>query len=74
MDLTKVKTINQCIDLATVDAHDDDEVAVGWETCLDEVFSGAQVQLAGMDVKIEGFHSAGGRCWRGLGSSEGRSV
>lgn len=60
MDLMKVKTVDQCIDIATVDAHDDDEVAVGWETCLDEVFADAKAQLAGMDVKIEGFHSSAG--------------
>jgi hypothetical protein len=60
MDLFKAKTVKQCIDLATIDAYGDDEVAAGWETCLDEVFSGVKAQLAGQDVKLEGFDSLSG--------------
>jgi len=60
MDLLKVKTVKQCIDLATVDAYGDDEVATAWETCLDEVFSGVNAKLAGQDVNLEGFDSLSG--------------
>ena len=60
MDLFKAKTVRQCIDLATVDAHDDSEIAIGWETCLDEVFADAHAQLAGQDVKLEGFEAPAG--------------
>jgi hypothetical protein len=60
MDLMKVKTVNQCIDIATVDAHDDDEVAGAWAECLEEVFSEAKAQLAGVDVSIDGLDTLNG--------------
>lgn len=36
MELLKVKNESDCEELATVDAHDDGKVAVGWMTCLEE--------------------------------------
>ena len=60
MDLFKVKTVSQCIDLATVDAYGDEEVAMGWQSCLEEVFEGALAELAEREVKIEGFDTLSG--------------
>jgi|GEM_PF-1612878 len=59
-DLLKVNTIDQCVALATVDAHDDDEVAMGWQTCLEEVFDGANAELAGQPVNLDGFDTVSG--------------
>ncbi len=56
MELLKVKNENDCEELATVDAHDDGEVAVGWMTCLEEVFEGIKsVKVLGHDVALTGF-------------------
>ena len=59
-DLFKAKTINQCIDLATMDANGDDEVATGWENCLEEVFDGVEVMLMGQNIEIEAYEAISG--------------
>ena len=42
--------------MATVDAHDEGEAAVGWMTCLEEVFDGIEsVNVLGHDVTLTGF-------------------
>ncbi len=60
MDFIEVKSISQCIELATVDAYGDDEIAMGWETCMDEIFNGIHAILGEQTVKIENFEALGG--------------
>ena len=56
MELLKVKNESDCEALATVDAYDDGEVAVGWMTCLEEVFEGVKsVKVLGHEVILTGF-------------------
>ena len=56
MELLKVKNESDCEELAIVDAHDEGEVAVGWMTCLEEVFEGVKsVKVLGHEVTLTGF-------------------
>lgn len=56
MDLLKVKNENDCEKLATVDAHDDGEVAGGWMICLEEVFGDIKsVKILDKEVTLTGF-------------------
>ncbi len=53
MQFDEVKTLKDCIETATVDAYGDYEVAAGWLTCLDEMFTGVkEVQLLGEKVEL----------------------
>ncbi len=56
MDLLKVKTESECEELAIVDANDEGEVASGWLTCLEEVFSAVKsVIVLGQEASLSGF-------------------
>jgi hypothetical protein len=60
MEFDDVQSIEDCEELATVDAYNEDEQASGWLTCLEEVFDGVEeVKLAGDVVKLEGFDLKG---------------
>ena len=55
-ELLKVKKESDCEELATVDAYGDEEVATGWQTCLEEVFEGiGKVKVLGQEVQFTGF-------------------
>jgi hypothetical protein len=55
-ELLDVKNVSDCEELATVDAYNDDEVAAGWLTCLEEVFEGIEsVKVLDRDVSLTGF-------------------
>lgn len=54
MDLLKVKNIRECIEIATVDAYDESEIATGWYTCLEEVLCEIkEIKVLGFTVKLE---------------------
>lgn len=56
MELLKVKNESDCEELATVDAYDDGEVAVGWMNCFEEVFEGVtSVKVLDQEVRLTGF-------------------
>ena len=59
-DIFGAKTVSQCIEIATLDASSDEEVAMSWENCLDEVFTGTHALLAGQKVKVKGFDAQSG--------------
>lgn len=55
-DMRQCKSVQACIDLALTDAYGEDEQAVAWLTCIDEMFSRfKQVKLMGNDVALVGF-------------------
>jgi hypothetical protein len=50
------KTVRACIDLALTDAYGEDEQAVAWLTCIEEMFGRFQhVRLLGTDVRLARF-------------------
>ena len=56
MDLLKVKNESDCEELGRVDVYNDGEVAVGWMTCLEEVFETVEsVMVLGREVTLTGF-------------------
>lgn len=58
MDLEKVKTAQDCIEQATVDAYDDCEQLEGWVCCFDEIFNDIKkVRILGEDVSFKGVQS-----------------
>lgn len=51
------KTINEAIEIATMDAYDEYEEASGWLTCLEEVFEDFDLVIVnGITMKLIGFH------------------
>jgi hypothetical protein len=61
-EMLECRSINECIDLALVDAYGEEEQAVAWLTCMEEMFSRfEQVELMGRPVMLEGFDLAHGR-------------
>lgn len=60
MDLYEVRTVEQCIDLATTHAYGDDELTSSWENCLTEMFEGVEAELASQTVKVIGFTALAG--------------
>ena len=52
----KAKTVNEAIEMATVDAYDEYELLSGWLVCFQEVFEDADlVELNGIIMKFVGF-------------------
>ena len=52
------KTVEDCFEIATVDAYDESEQAMGWLTCLEEVFEGvSNVRVMGDTAVFEQFSS-----------------
>jgi hypothetical protein len=55
-EMRHCKSVQACIDLALTDAYGEDEEAVAWLTCIEEMFSRfKQVKLMGSDVTLVGF-------------------
>ncbi len=55
-EMRQCKSVQACIDLALTDAYGEDEQAVAWLTCIEEMFSRfKQVKLLGEDVLLLGF-------------------
>lgn len=56
LNCDKVRNVKQCIEIATTDAHDEDEAASGWHACFEDVFDGIEeVKLWDETVKLSGF-------------------
>lgn len=56
----ELKSIDECIECATVDTYSDDEAASGWLTCIEEIFEGIQeVKLGDELVRLDGFNLSG---------------
>lgn len=61
-EMKKCKTVEECIEVATVDAYDEEEQAVGWLTCIQEMFDKFEnVNVLGQKVDLEGFDLANER-------------
>ena len=55
-EMQKCRSIEQCHEVATVDAYGDEEQASGWLTCLQEMFDKFErVKILGEEVKLKGF-------------------
>ncbi len=55
-EMRRCKSVQACIDLALTDAYGEDEQAVAWLTCIEEMFSRfKQVKVLGRDVALVGF-------------------
>jgi hypothetical protein len=55
-EMHQCKSVQACIDLALTDAYGEDEEAVAWLTCVEEMFGRfKQVKLMGSEVKLVGF-------------------
>jgi len=55
-EMRQCKSVRACIDLALTDAYGEDEQAVAWLTCIEELFGRfKQVKLLGEDVTLVGF-------------------
>ena len=55
-EMRQCKSVQACIDLALTDAYGDDEQAVAWLTCIEEMFGRfKQVKLLGEHVLLVGF-------------------
>ena len=59
MDFDQVKTIKDCVESATVDAYGEDELACGWQTCLDEILGNTDVMVLGDKVKLTSIDLSG---------------
>ena len=54
------KTVADCHECVTVDAYDEHEAALGWLTCIQEMFSKFEyVNVFGNAVRLEGFDLKG---------------
>ena len=55
-EMRQCKSVKACIDLALTDAYGEDEQAVAWLTCIEELFGRfKQVRLMGNEVALVGF-------------------
>lgn len=55
-EMLQCKSVQACIDLALTDAYGEEEQAVAWLTCVEEMFGRhKQVRLMGNDVTLVGF-------------------
>jgi hypothetical protein len=69
-EMKRCKTIKDCHEVATMDAYDENEAAVGWLTCIEEMFSKFKsVNVLGNEVTLDGFGLKGlqvmAKCRRG---------
>jgi len=59
-EMKRCKTVEDCYEIATVDANGEDEAASGWLTCIEEMFGNCeQVEILGSEVTLEGFDLKG---------------
>lgn len=55
-EMRQCKSVRACIDLALTDAYGEDEQAVAWLTCIEQMFGRfKQVKLLDEDVALVGF-------------------
>lgn len=55
-EMRQCRSVKVCIDLALTDAYGEDEQAVAWLTCIEEMFGRfKQVKLLEEDVALVGF-------------------
>ena len=55
-EMRQCESVQACIDLALTDAYGEDEQAVAWLTCIEEMFAGFdRVKVMGQEVALEGF-------------------
>lgn len=55
-EMRDCKSVQACIDLALTDAYGEEEQAVAWLTCIEEMFRRfKQVKLLGDEVRLVGF-------------------
>lgn len=55
-EMRQCKSVQACIDLALTDAYGEDEQALAWLTCIEEMFRRfKQVKVMGRDVSLVGF-------------------
>ena len=55
-EMRQCKSVQACIDLALTDAYGEDERAVAWLTCIEEMFGRfKRVKLLDEDVALVGF-------------------
>ena len=60
MEYHEANSVEQCIEIATCDAENEDEQATGWWNYMDEVFqSVTEVRILGLVVRFEGFDLEG---------------
>jgi hypothetical protein len=54
-DMKKCKTINQCFEVAMMDAREEEEIG-SWLVCIQEMFGAhSEVMVLGDKLKLEGF-------------------
>ncbi len=55
-EMRQCKSVQACIDVALIDAYGEEEEAVAWLSCIEEMFGRfAQVSVMGRDVVLIGF-------------------
>ena len=60
-EMQQCKSVKDCIELASVDAYGDEELAGAWLTCIEEMFGRFdRVKVMGQDVALVGFDLANG--------------
>lgn len=60
-EMLECRSIDDCIELALVDAYGDEEQAVAWLTCIEAMFGRfKQVEVMGRQVTLAGFDLAQG--------------
>lgn len=59
-EMKRCKTIKDCHECATMDANGEDEAAMGWLTCIEEMFGKFKHgKLLGNEVILDGFDLKG---------------
>lgn len=59
-EMKKCKTVADCRNTATVDANGEEEAAMGWMVCIEEMFGKFKhVKILGNEVILEGFDLKG---------------
>jgi len=60
--MKRCKLIEDCFEVATVDAYGEEEQAVGWLTCIEAMFDKFEYgRVLGQEVELEGFDLANAR-------------
>lgn len=60
-EMLECRSIDECIELALMDAYGEEEQAVAWLTCIEEMFGRfEQVDVMGRRVTLAGFDLAHG--------------
>lgn len=61
-EMKQCKTVEDCFEVATVDAYGEEEQAVGWLTCIQVMFDKFEhVSVLGQEMDLEGFDLANER-------------